>query len=483
MTTIAASGNATVSVTSNQQIAINSAPGVRCDIEATSGVAGATTKRKVALHPGGFGVYGPFGVGTVTLYAIGGAIEYDAVDPLRSSDDLSVTPSQIYGLTLGAGSLVGDQIAAPVTNLTSATGAAGSLTGAYYYTLTYVTAAGESAPWPGTATVVNPSSQQVSLTSIPLGPAGTIARRIYRTPATPTDAKDYRFLVEISDNTTTTYTDNTVDGSLGNPVSWNATNRGVITDGSVALIRASDQSTGVGYQAFSNNVGYASTAVGYQTLYSITTGRRNTAVGVYALQLVTTGYANTSMGVHAGNGLTTGTENTFYGYSSGGIDGPKTGSLNVALGSRALNGVSGTADYGNQNVALGYDALGNISATIGNAVGVGPAAGKYANANRQLFIDSGGDRTNITNCQNNGLIYAKGESTAYTQVMNLNAMVRLGVETTVANLGSAATYAGRCAQVTDSTVAYTSANIGATVAGGGANRCKVWSNGTNWVIG
>lgn len=52
---------------------------------------------------------------------------------------------------------------------------------------------------------------------------------------------------------------------------------------------------------------------------------------------------------------------------------------------------------------------------------------------------------------------------------------------TVATLPSAVSNAGKMAQVTDSNVA-ASGNYGATVAGGGANRVKVFSDGTNWVI-
>lgn len=54
---------------------------------------------------------------------------------------------------------------------------------------------------------------------------------------------------------------------------------------------------------------------------------------------------------------------------------------------------------------------------------------------------------------------------------------------TVATLPSAATSgAGARAFVTDSN-ATTTAGIGATVAGGGANFCPVYSDGTNWKIG
>lgn len=54
----------------------------------------------------------------------------------------------------------------------------------------------------------------------------------------------------------------------------------------------------------------------------------------------------------------------------------------------------------------------------------------------------------------------------------------------VASLPSAAAVGpGVFAFVTDSTVAFASANLGATVTGGGANFCPVFSDGANWKIG
>jgi len=54
----------------------------------------------------------------------------------------------------------------------------------------------------------------------------------------------------------------------------------------------------------------------------------------------------------------------------------------------------------------------------------------------------------------------------------------------VANLPAAsAAYKGFRATVTDASTAYTSANVGVTVAAGGANTAPVFCNGTNWVIG
>ncbi len=94
---------------------------------------------------------------------------------------------------------------------TVATGAAGALTGAYTYKITFVTADGETDGGTTSATV-NPSAQQVNLTAIPLGASGVTQRKIYRTVAS---GSQHKFVATIADNTTTTYTDNTTDGSLG----------------------------------------------------------------------------------------------------------------------------------------------------------------------------------------------------------------------------------------------------------------------------
>lgn len=97
---------------------------------------------------------------------------------------------------------------------TVAVGAAGSLTGTYYYWITYVNSNGETGM--GTrSSAVNPSSQKVVLTNIPISSsASVVARNIYRTTANVL-GDSYYYVATIPDNTTTTYTDNTTDGNLG----------------------------------------------------------------------------------------------------------------------------------------------------------------------------------------------------------------------------------------------------------------------------
>jgi hypothetical protein len=164
------------------------------------------------------------------------------------------------------------------------------------------------------------------------------------------------------------------------------------------------------------------------------------------------------------------------GYQAGGATSSAL-DFNTAVGYSAFLG-SG-ASKGTGNTAIGYRALADIN-TADYCVALGFAAGKYANASRQLFIDNA-DRSNIANCQNIGIIYGKMESTAIAQVLHLNAPTRIGPPSvTVATLPAAAAgYAGFRAFVTDAN-ATTFASI---VAGGGSNGVPVYCDGTNWRIG
>ena len=88
--------------------------------------------------------------------------------------------------------------------------------GDHYYKVTYVTLEGETEAGTASAvlTVADKSTNgQVSLTAIPTSSDSRVtARKVYRTKA---GASTYYLLTTISDNSTTTYTDNTADASLG----------------------------------------------------------------------------------------------------------------------------------------------------------------------------------------------------------------------------------------------------------------------------
>jgi hypothetical protein len=90
---------------------------------------------------------------------------------------------------------------------------AGVLTGDYFYAITYVVDSVELVT-SCISNTVTATSNSLDLT-LPIGPSDTTERDIYRVEAGGTQLK---FLVKINDNTTTTYRDNTADGSLGSNI-------------------------------------------------------------------------------------------------------------------------------------------------------------------------------------------------------------------------------------------------------------------------
>lgn len=87
--------------------------------------------------------------------------------------------------------------------------------GAHRYRLTFVTADGETEAGAISAAVTvadKTVNGKVLVSAIPLGGAAVTSRKLYRTVAGGADAL---FLATLADNTTTTYTDNLADASLG----------------------------------------------------------------------------------------------------------------------------------------------------------------------------------------------------------------------------------------------------------------------------
>ena len=113
------------------------------------------------------------------------------------------------------GELTRHGIYPPTTSMSVATAATGSvLTGEYQYKVSYVNSNLVESDVYGATAAITVTSQNVALTSIPIGPAsfGVGSRRIYRTESS--GIVFYR-LATISDNTTTTYEDNTLSSELG----------------------------------------------------------------------------------------------------------------------------------------------------------------------------------------------------------------------------------------------------------------------------
>lgn len=123
-------------------------------------------------------------------------------------------------------------------------------------------------------------------------------------------------------------------------------------------------------------MGY-STAIGYESGRSNTTGALNTYLGALTGNEVTTGYGNTLVGAGAGAYfLTTGSENVFVGINTGGVS---TGNANVLIGRNVgtqMDTYSNTVGIGNQ-VKIGNQAIGiGYSAYVQgeNSIGIGVKA-------------------------------------------------------------------------------------------------------------
>lgn len=95
----------------------------------------------------------------------------------------------------------------------AAINAGGSVdTGAHTYAVTFTSSTGETQAGTGVIATTTGGNNTVALTAIPLGPTGTVGRKVYRSKVGTTNPL---FLVTtLNDNTTTSYTDSVADSSL-----------------------------------------------------------------------------------------------------------------------------------------------------------------------------------------------------------------------------------------------------------------------------
>jgi hypothetical protein len=172
--------------------------------------------------------------GAETMVVFAGSLMYDLAGTtfttIASAQSVFTAGTKVYGAMQEGNLFVGNGDAIPykwngaeftrhgvypaTDTFTAATSSAGTLTGDFRYLLTGVNSAlVESDAGPITDTFTA-SSEQVSLTSLTTFPQsfGINTRKIYRTEA---GGSTYKLLTTISDNTTTTYTDNSSDSELG----------------------------------------------------------------------------------------------------------------------------------------------------------------------------------------------------------------------------------------------------------------------------
>ena len=184
-------------------------------------------------------------------------------------------------------------LAAPGAPTPVVSSASGVLNGAYAYLVVWLTGNVDglgTIHWSGNHTaagtqsaVVNPADNAVDLSAIAIGPAGVVARALYRTKA---GGSTFYYLDTIDDNVTTDYTDNTADSGLGT-----ATAPTTNTTGSPPQIPVYDAVPGytapVGSLAFVNSGGllllYQSTGTGWEVSAPPIPNASTTAPGIVEL--------------------------------------------------------------------------------------------------------------------------------------------------------------------------------------------------------
>lgn len=141
----------------------------------------------------------------------------------QSSDPSGVIGDELYTITR-----VGSPTAAPT--LTAGTGA---LTGTYDYAVSFINAGGETGIGPASSTITV-TAQGVSLAGIPVGPAGTTSRNIYRRKSAGTNADNTFHLVStIANNTATTLTNEATSDAIANVA---ATPKAGVDDGATVTV-------------------------------------------------------------------------------------------------------------------------------------------------------------------------------------------------------------------------------------------------------
>jgi len=248
----------------------------------------------------------------------------------------------------------------------------GNLNGNYYYRVSFVSDRGQTEGGIPSA-VVAPATQQVDLSAIPTSSDTSVnSRKIYRTLAGGTQYAGLYYLVTtIADNTTTTYTDNVADGSLGAVCSIKNTTGGLITVGDDTWIDVGESVIRIG-QAAGNAAmsGFFNTIIGEGAGQNATTASALTLIGCATGQDITTASSVTCLGDGAGQHITTADDSCFIGDHSGGGAVAITGNSNTGLGQWTFASLTSGAT----NLAVGINA--GYSLTTGSAnVFLGPSAG------------------------------------------------------------------------------------------------------------
>src|SRR5207248_451215 len=169
--------------------------------------------------------------------------------------------------------------------------------------------------------------------------------------------------------------------------------------------------TAIGFQSlYSVTTAYGNVATGWQALYSNKVGAHNSATGAEALYTNTADF-NTATGSRSLYTNSTGTSNTASGYAT--LYNNTIGSYNTALGTGALTYNSS----GSKNVAIGSNAGANLTSGGNNIVIGAGVLGKAADASVTRIGNTSQKKTFI------GGIYNKTVASGVGVIVNSNGQI------------------------------------------------------------
>lgn len=322
-----------------------------------------------------------------TLSGSSGTTYYYRVSSLNGTTESAAATE----ISLAGSSFV--PIAAPTTAPTAAQSNGGGITGTYCYKYTYVTANGETTASTASNCVVV-ANKPVAVSSISTSASSAVtSRKVYRTT---NGGSTYQLLTTINDNTTTTFSDTTLDASLGATEPGSNTAR---TNTNNATISWTAVSGATSYRI------YRGTSAGNETAYQTITASPFTDTGA-------AGTAGTPTNVVSSLklGINTLSPNAALDVNGSAIvSGSLTsGALTLSSGATITGSVS-MAFTGTQNLALTSDLAGNVrgisfvgtpSSTAGTVFGTFIQQANSANTNGiddGLMIDNADTDLALTN--------------------------------------------------------------------------------------
>jgi hypothetical protein len=289
------------------------------------------------------------------------------------------------------------RVSAPASVTGAIQAGAGLEVGRYYYRVSYLTALGESTPKISAAINTTAGNQQILLT-LPVSTDHRVTgRRIYRCRV-----DDFSYLmaklIDINNNTDTTYLDSTPDASLPSSTNEayykvNTTTRYITVEGQTAM-NIDSQLTTLGFEAGNSilgGVGGENTYIGYrsgsanstsgrQTFIGSASGRNASGADKICVGVESGGNSTSSNTIHVGDfsgSRCTGTGSVFVGGHCGYTNTVSiTGTGNIAMGYQTMLNQSNNFT-GSKNIFIGYqcalEANGQVM-NVGNTIVLGNTA-------------------------------------------------------------------------------------------------------------